>query len=44
MLSEKFRIMTLGPAKQFLGIVIHHDSNGTGISLGVKAFITMFLK
>jgi len=43
-LSEKYKITNLGPARQFLGIEIHHDENGTGISLGQKAYITTILK
>jgi len=43
-LSEKYKITNLGPARQFLGIEIHRDENGTGISLGQKAFITTILK
>jgi hypothetical protein len=37
-LSEKYKIMNIGPARHFLGIEIHRD--GTGISLGQKAYIT----
>jgi hypothetical protein len=45
-LSEKYNIINLGPALQFLGIEIRSDENGTGtaISLGQKAFITTILK
>jgi len=43
-LSEKCKITNLGPARQFFGIEIHRDENGTGISLGQKAFITTILK
>jgi hypothetical protein len=43
-LSEKYKITNLGPARQFLGIEIHRDEKGTGISLGQKAFITTILK
>jgi hypothetical protein len=44
-LSEKYNIINLGPALQFLGIDIQHDEIGTGtaISLGQKAFITTIL-
>jgi len=41
-LSEKYKITNLGPARQFLGIEIHRD--GTGISLGQKAYITTILR
>jgi len=41
-LSEKYKITSLGPACQFLGIEIHRD--GTGISLGQKAYITTILR
>ena len=41
-LSETYMITNLGPARQFLGIEIH--CNGTGISLGQKAYITTFLR
>jgi len=41
-LSEKYKITSLGPARQFLGIEIHRD--GTGISLGQKAYITTILR
>ena len=41
-LSEKYKITNLGPARQFLGIEIHCD--GTGISLGQKAYITTILR
>jgi hypothetical protein len=44
MLSENSNITTLGPAHQILGIEFHCEENGTGISLGQKAFITMILK
>jgi hypothetical protein len=43
-LSEKYKITKLGPARQFLGIEIYRDENGTGISLGQKAYITTILK
>jgi len=43
-LSEKYRITNLGPARQFLGIEIYRDANGTGISGGQKAYITRILK
>jgi len=43
-LSEKYQIMNLGPARQFLGIEIHRDEIGTGISLGQKAYITTILR
>jgi len=47
-LSEKYMISNLGPARQFLGIEIHREENGTitgtAISLGQKAFITPILK
>jgi hypothetical protein len=43
-LSEKYKIMNLGLARQFLGIEIYLEANGTGISLGQKAYITMMLK
>jgi len=33
-LSEKYKIMNLGPARQFLGIEIYRDEKGTRISLG----------
>ena len=41
-LSEKYKIMNLSPAHQFLSIEIHCD--GTGISLGQKACITTILR
>jgi len=43
-LLEKYKITNLGPARQFLGIEIHCEEHGTGISLGQKAFITTILK
>jgi len=45
-LSEKYKITNLGLSRQFLGIEIHREENGTGtgISLGQKAFITTILK
>ena len=43
-LSEKSKISNLGVARPFLGIEIHRDSNGTGISLGQKTFISMIVK
>jgi hypothetical protein len=49
-LSEKYKITNLSPARQFLGIEIHHEENSTGtspgtvISLGQKALITTILK
>jgi len=43
-LSEKFKIMNFGPARQFLGIEIYRDENGTRISLSQKAYITTILK
>ena len=45
-LSEQYKITNLGEARQFLGIEIYCEENGTGtgISLGQKAFITMILK
>jgi hypothetical protein len=43
-LSEKYKITNHGPARQFLGIEIHRDENGTGISLGQKSFITTILQ
>jgi len=45
-LSEKYKITNLRPARQFLGIEIHHEKygTGTGVSLGQKAFITTILK
>jgi hypothetical protein len=41
-LLEKYKIMNLGPARQFLGIEIHRD--GTGVSLSQKAYITTILR
>ena len=41
-LSEKYKITSLGPARQFFGIEIHRDEHG--ISFGQKAFITTILK
>ena len=41
-LSEKYKITNLGPARQFLGIEIHR--NGTGVSLGQKAYIITILR
>jgi len=43
-LLEKYKITNLGPERQFLGIEIHCEENGTGISPGQKAFITTILK
>jgi hypothetical protein len=43
-LSEKYKITNLGPACQFLSIEIHPEENGTGISLGQRAFIIMLCK
>ena len=43
-LSEKHKITNLGPACQFLGIKIHIEENGTGISCAQKAFITTIFK
>jgi hypothetical protein len=50
MLSEKYKITNLRPARQFLGIEIYRKENrtgistGTAISLGQKAFFTTILK
>jgi len=41
-LSEKYKIMNLGPERQFLGIKIHRD--GTGVSLGPEGYITIILR
>jgi len=41
-LSEKNKITNVGPARQFLGIMIHRD--GTGVSLGQKAYIITILR
>ena len=43
-LSEKYKITILGPARQFLGVGIHRDDIGIGISLGPKAFINTIFK
>jgi len=43
-LSEKYKITNLGPARQFLGIEIHRDEIGTGISLGQKTYITTIFR
>jgi len=43
-LSDMSKITNLGPARQFIGIEIHREKNGTGICLGQKAFITTILK
>jgi len=43
-LSEKYKITNLGPARQLLGMENYRDENGTGISLGQKAYITRILK
>jgi len=43
-LSEKYKIMNLGQTRQFLGIEIYHNKNGTRNSLGQKAYITTILK
>jgi len=43
-LSEKYHIMNVSLAHQFLGIEIYHDENGAGISLGQAAYITTILK
>jgi hypothetical protein len=43
-LSGKYMITNLGPARQFLGMEIYRDENGTGISLSQKAYITTILK
>jgi hypothetical protein len=37
-LSEKYKFTKFTPARQFLRIRIHPTENGTGISLGQKAF------
>jgi len=42
--SEKYTITNLGPARQSLGIEIHRDEIGTGISLGEKAYIPTILR
>jgi hypothetical protein len=41
-LSEKYRIMNISPARQFLGIEIHCDD--TRINLGQKAYIATILR
>jgi len=41
-LSEQFKITQLGPARQFLGIVMHH--NGTRVSLRQKTYIATILR
>jgi hypothetical protein len=43
-LSEKYKFTNFTPARQFLRIRIHPTENGTGISLGQKAFNTSILK
>jgi hypothetical protein len=43
-LSDKYKIKNLGPARQFLGIEIYRHEIGTGISLGQKAYITTILR
>jgi hypothetical protein len=43
-LSENYKITNLWPARQFLSIEIYHDTIGTGISLGQKAYITTILR
>ena len=43
-LSEKYKITNHGLARQFLGMEIHREENGTGISPGQKALITTILK
>ena len=40
--SEQYKITHLSPARQFLGIEIQYD--GTGVSLGQKAYITTILR
>jgi len=41
-LSEKYKITNIGPARQFLGIEIHHDD--IRISLSQKAYIATILR
>jgi len=41
-LSEKYKITNLGPARQFVAIEDYH--NGTGVSLGQKAYIISILR
>jgi hypothetical protein len=41
-LSEKYKIMHPGPARQFLSMEIHCD--GTGVSLQQKAYIITILR
>jgi len=43
-LSEKYKITNPGRVRQFLSVEIHCEDNGTGISLGRKAFLTSILK
>jgi len=43
-LSEKYKITDLGPARQFLGIEIYRDENGTRTRLSQNAYITTILK
>jgi len=43
-LSEKYKITNLGQESQFLGMKTYRDENGSGISLGQKAYITTILK
>jgi len=43
-LLDKYKITNIGPARQFLGIEIHRNDIGTGISLGQKAYITTILR
>jgi len=40
--SQKYKIMNLGPARQFFGIEIHRD--GTRVSLSQKAYIATILR
>jgi len=42
-LSEKYKITNLGQGRRFLGIEIHRNEVGAGISLCQKAYITTIL-
>jgi hypothetical protein len=42
-LAETYEITNLGPARQFLGIEIYHENDGS-ISISQKAFIDTILK
>jgi hypothetical protein len=42
--SERHKVSTLGPGRQFFGIEIHCEQNRTSMKLGQMAFVTTILK